>query len=196
MTGRPREFDENIAIEAAMKVFWADGYAGTSYSSLVGAMKMNRPSIYLAFGDKESLFLKAVEFFSCKQQAIIMNALNSGESYQNCLEKLATSLVRIACNKKHPGCLVITVLADATGVSPKFKNKLKEYVKATDTVIADFVRRGIEAGELKPCANPDLQAKIFVTALSGFALRARAGESEEDLLDLASETVRTFFVHA
>jgi AcrR family transcriptional regulator len=196
MTGRPREFDENIAIEAAMKVFWADGYAGTSYSSLVGAMKMNRPSIYLAFGDKESLFLKAVEFYSHKQQAIIMNALNSGESYQNCLEKFATTLVKSVCNKKHPGCLVITVLADATGISTKFKNKLKEHVKATDAVIADLIRRGIEAGELKPCANPDLQAKVFVAALSGFALRARAGDSEEDLMNVAKETVRTLFVHA
>ncbi|MDR3616758.1 MAG: TetR/AcrR family transcriptional regulator [Candidatus Obscuribacterales bacterium] len=196
MTGRPREFDENTALEAAMKVFWADGYVGTSYSSLVDAMKMSRPSIYLAFGDKESLFLKAVEFYCHKQQAINMSALNSDENYQNRLEKFATGLVKNACNKKHPGCLVITVLADATGISTKFKNKLKEHVKATDTVIADLIRRGIEAGELKPFANPELQAKVFVAALSGFALRARAGESEEDLMNVAKETVRTLLVDA
>lgn len=196
MTGRPREFDENTALEAAVKVFWADGYAGTSYSSLVDAMKMNRPSIYLAFGDKESLFLKAVDFYCHKQQVISMSVLNSGESYQNRLEKFATSMVKDVCNKKHPGCLVITVLADATGISTKFKNKLKEHVKATDAFIADFIRHGIEAGELKPCANPDLLAKVFVAALSGFALRARAGESEDDLMNIAKETVRTLFVQA
>lgn len=194
MTGRPREFDEDTALEAATKVFWADGYAATSYSSLVDAMKMSRPSIYLAFGDKESLFLKAVDFYCQKQQAINMSALNSGESYQGSLEKFAIGLVKSACNKKHPGCLVITVLADATGLSTKFKNKLKEYVNGTDAVIADFIRRGVEAGELKPCADPGIQAKVFVTALSGFALRARAGDSEEDLMNLAKETVRTLFL--
>lgn len=196
MTGRPREFDENRAIEAAVKVFWSDGYAATSYSSLVDAMKMNRPSIYLAFGDKESLFLKAVDLYCHKQQAINMSVFNSGESYKNRLEKFALSMVKGVCNKKHPGCLVVTVLADATGISTKFRDKLREHVKATDAFIADFIRRGIEAGELKPCANPDLQAKVFVAALSGFALRARAGESEEDLMAVAKETVRTIFVQA
>ena len=196
MTGRPREFDEDKAIEAAMNVFWADGYAGTSYSSLVRAMKMNRPSIYLAFGDKESLFLKAVEFYARNQGKMVMSALNSGESYQSCLEQFALNSVKKACNKKHPGCLVVTVLADATGFSTKFKNKLQELVRATDAVIADFIRRGIDAGELKPCSNPDLQARVFITALSGLNLRARAGEPEEDLMNLARETVKILFARA
>ena len=196
MTGRPREFDENKAIDAAMNVFWADGYAGTSYSSLAGAMKMNRPSIYLAFGDKESLFLKTVEFYSRNQGQQVMSVLNSGESYQLCLEQFALNSVKNACNKKHPGCLIATVLADATGFSAKFKNKLKELVRATDAVVADFVRRGIEAGELKPCTNPELQSKVFLAALNGFTLRARAGEPEEDLMNLARETVRILFALA
>jgi hypothetical protein len=127
---------------------------------------------------------------------MVMSALNSGESYQSCLEQFALNSVKKACNKKHPGCLVVTVLADATGFSTKFKNKLRELVRATDAVIADFIRRGIDAGELKPCPNPDLQAKIFITALSGLNLRARAGEPEEDLINLARETVRILFARA
>ena len=195
MRGRPREFDENKSIEAAMKTFWANGYAGTSFSSLVSAMKMNSPSIYLAFGDKENLFLKAVEFYSHKQHAAIMSALNSDETYPTRLERFAVTSVKNACNKKHPGCLLITVLADATSFSTKFKDRLKEFVEETDVAVADFIRQGIEAGELEPCANPELLAKVFVTALSGLALRARAGESEEDLMHIAKETVRTLFVY-
>lgn len=140
--------------------------------------------------------MKAVEFYSHKQHAAIMSALNSDESDPTRLEKFAVTSVKNACNKKHPGCLLITVLADATSFSTKFKDKLKEFVEETDAAVADFILQGIEAGELKPCANPELLAKVFVTALSGLALRAGAGESEEDLMHIAKETVRTLFVHA
>ncbi len=179
-----------------MNVFWSDGYAGTSYSALVGAMKMNKPSIYLAFGDKESLFLKTVDYYAHNQGQQVMSVLNSGENHLLRLEKFALNTIKNCCNKRHPGCLIASVLADAAGFSPKFKNKLKELVRATDAVFAEFVRRGIEAGELRSCANPDLQARVFLTALNGFILRARAGAPEEDLMNLAGEIVRILFAPA
>ena len=61
LTGRPRLFEEKSALDAAMKVFWSQGYEATSYSRLSKAMNMNTPSIYGAFGDKEDLFLKVID---------------------------------------------------------------------------------------------------------------------------------------
>ena len=55
--GRPREFDTNAALEKAMRLFWAKGYEGTSVADLTGTLGISRPSLYAAFGDKQSLFL-------------------------------------------------------------------------------------------------------------------------------------------
>ncbi len=59
--GRPRSFDENQAIDAAMRVFWKKSYDGTTMTDLTNATGLSRSSIHAAFGSKQGLFLKAVE---------------------------------------------------------------------------------------------------------------------------------------
>jgi hypothetical protein len=63
--GRPRSFDRDEALEHAMQVFWRQGYESTTIADLTKAMGINPPSLYAAFGDKEKLFLAAVERYGC-----------------------------------------------------------------------------------------------------------------------------------
>ncbi len=64
--GRPRAFDMDKALESALEVFWRKGYDGTSLTDLTEAMGINKPSLYAAFGNKEQLFLKAIEFYESR----------------------------------------------------------------------------------------------------------------------------------
>src|ERR1700757_931314 len=59
--GRPRSFDVEAAVERAMGVFWSRGYHATALPDLLRATKLSRGSLYAAFGDKHSLFLRALD---------------------------------------------------------------------------------------------------------------------------------------
>src|SRR5215471_1664222 len=67
--GRPRSFDLDEALDSALHLFWRQGYEGTSLSDLTGAMGINRPSLYAAFGNKEELFRRALERYAAGPSA-------------------------------------------------------------------------------------------------------------------------------
>ncbi len=60
MVGRPREFDVEQVLDAAMKAFWANGYESTSLADLVSVTGLHKGSLYQAFGDKHSLFIQTL----------------------------------------------------------------------------------------------------------------------------------------
>ncbi|MGZ3239609.1 MAG: TetR/AcrR family transcriptional regulator, partial [Burkholderiaceae bacterium] len=67
--GRPRNFDENAVLDSALEVFWGHGFQGASLAELTEAMGLSKPSLYAAFGDKESLYLKALARYADVQIA-------------------------------------------------------------------------------------------------------------------------------
>src|ERR1700675_3846645 len=73
--GRPREFDTDAAMEKAMRLFWAKGYEGTSVADLTGTLGISRPSLYAAFGDKQSLFRAALERYAAGPAGYVATAL-------------------------------------------------------------------------------------------------------------------------
>src|SRR5688572_3296306 len=73
--GRPRSFDPDLALDRAMRIFWRQGFEGTSLADLTESMGINRPSLYAAFGDKAALFQRAVERYVALHASYVDEAL-------------------------------------------------------------------------------------------------------------------------
>ena len=86
--GRPRSFDSKEALEAAQVAFARKGYSATTLDDLGGAMGINRPSLYAAFSDKETLYQKALALYSEKMGALFRDALESEATFAKALRKL------------------------------------------------------------------------------------------------------------
>ena len=69
--GRPREFDPEEALTAALRVFWQRGYEGASMAELTEAMGITKPSLYACFGNKEALFKKALDLYERDKLAYV-----------------------------------------------------------------------------------------------------------------------------
>src|SRR4051812_14757728 len=103
--GRPRKFDVEKALDAALLLFWRHGYEGTSLAALTQAMGINMPSLYAAFGNKESLFRKAVDRYIQMPASYLPNALTEPTA-RRAVEKMFEGAVGMVMNPRLPdGCL-------------------------------------------------------------------------------------------
>ena len=76
--GGVKQFDEDRALDGAMRVFWQNGFSGTSYPDLMEATGLNKSSLYNAFGDKQALYLRCLEHFSAIYGERLRKRLNAG----------------------------------------------------------------------------------------------------------------------
>src|SRR2546423_3813350 len=105
--GRPRAFDPDAALDRAMHVFWAKGYEGASLSDLTRAMRINRPSLYAAFGNKEQLFRKVLDRYMDGPVAYFAKALAASKA-RDVVEEIFFGTARMADDPRIPaGCLMV-----------------------------------------------------------------------------------------
>ncbi|UUZ94526.1 TetR/AcrR family transcriptional regulator [Paenibacillus sp. P25] len=93
MMVRKREFDEDQALDSALKLFWQKGYEATSLSDLTSGMGIQRPSIYAAFGDKKELFEAALRKYTRTHASEVRAKLQSSSSVKEAFRRLFESLV-------------------------------------------------------------------------------------------------------
>src|SRR6266849_4954549 len=108
--GRPRSFDETGALEKATQVFWSKGYDGVTIDDLVAGMGVGRPSLYAVFGDKRTLFLRALRTYAEAKGALSAKALFSPQTLRGSLAGFLTHAVESATEEgSAPGCLLLCV---------------------------------------------------------------------------------------
>src|SRR5437773_766249 len=105
--GRPRAFDPDAALERAMHVFWAKGYEGATLSDLTRAMRINRPSLYAAFGNKEQLFRKVLDRYVDGPLAYFGKALTAPNA-RDVIEQIFFGAARMGGDPRFPsGCVMV-----------------------------------------------------------------------------------------
>jgi TetR/AcrR family transcriptional regulator, transcriptional repressor for nem operon len=188
---RPKEFDDDTALLAAVKVFSGHGFEGTSTDALTRAMGIGRQSLYDTFGDKWRLYLKAVQRYTADSIAEQIRVLNRGSSAFKGLEALINGAVNNALADPSPSCLGISAICEF-GHSNRELSMISE--TASRTLLSAFERRISEAkqqGEIGSDVDAREAAVFFSAALVGIKVAARAGASSEHLRGIARMALRS-----
>ncbi|UYY59264.1 TetR/AcrR family transcriptional regulator [Sphingomonas sp. S2-65] len=179
--GRPREFDPETALAAALRVFWSKGYEGASLSDLTEAMGITRPSLYASFGNKEALFKMALDLYEREKLDYIGEALKERTARQVAEHLLRSALEMQMSNCDPKGCMgVINAVACGAEAESIRAEVIERGRLAKHGIIARFERAKAE-GDL-PADSDAVGLTSYLTAImQGLAVQAGAGASCTDL---------------
>lgn len=190
--GRPRAYDPQTALQQALGVFWSTGYSGASLDSIASAAGMNRPSLYAAFGDKHSLYIKALEQYWEVASADMQAALTDpGVTLREALMRFYEGQLSIYFSGEGQprGCFAIGTATTEAVEDPEIRALLSDRLSRLDADLEVRLRTAIESGELKSDVDAAALAVLASSLLHSISIRARAGKSRAELSELARNAV-------
>lgn len=174
--GRPRRFDENAALDAAIDVFSRYGYEGASLDQLTEAMGINRPSLYGAFGDKADLFEKAVARYAEGPGRAGVAAIEAAPDLNTAIRDFFGVMQANSCMRNRPpGCLVACVLGEAAGIDARWRAMALRLARESEQRVAAAFARFL------PADKAAMLASLVLTLGIGLAAAAKAGLSTDEL---------------
>jgi AcrR family transcriptional regulator len=190
--GRPRLFDTEKALDQALKLFWQKGYEGTTLPDLTHAMGINRPSLYAAFGNKESLFKKVLCRYASGPTAYVRQALAQPTS-RAVAEKLLQGAVENLTNPAHPrGCLAVQAALACGDDADCMRQELIRHREQLVTALRHRLQRAKKEKDLPPAASPSDLARYLATVLHGLSVQASSGATRKDLQKVAALALKAW----
>ncbi|MET8045730.1 TetR/AcrR family transcriptional regulator [Micromonospora sp. NPDC005215] len=191
-TGRPRAFDTDEALDRAMEVFWRHGYEGASLTALTGAMGINKPSLYAAFGNKEGLFRTVVARYADVEMAYARDALDQPTARDVAAVLLRENVVALTRPDRPAGCLSIQGGTACGTDNAAIADFLAASRLTGENALAARFARAVEEGDLPPEVDPTALARFLSVVTEGHAIHAAAGARRGQLEQSAAIALLAF----
>lgn len=181
MVGRPREFDVDEALNAAMQAFWAKGYEATSLSDLMEATGLHKGSLYQAFGDKHSLFVQALKRYLESMRLAKSEILAEAESPLDGLRKVLHRMVDFVDDSPCPmGCMAINAMVELAPHDAEVKDIMLDHVARMRSGMRDVIAAAQAQGEIDDSRPPEVITALLLTMLAGIATTVKAALTKMD----------------
>ncbi len=160
---RPRGFNEEQALDTAMRAFWREGYDHVSYDDLVGETRASRNGLYSAFGDKKQLFIKSLDLYREAVDRQMLTPLREGSGGLEDIRRLFAKMIsRLDDPHEQPGCFACAVAFDPIARDIDVRRAIEPYFDAALQSFEAALERSKALGEIAPGADTHALAQYLV----------------------------------
>jgi TetR/AcrR family transcriptional repressor of nem operon len=187
---RHKEFDRDEALQKAMEVFWSRGYEAASMQDLVKHMGINRQSLYDTFGDKHTLYLRALDHYREVEGRKVFTLLAQPGSVKKSVRQLFEGVVEGSlCDRERRGCFMGNAMSELAGRCKETAKRTCSNMAATEEAFYRTLLRGKKQGELKHVRDLRAVARFLYSSLQGLSLMAKATQDRKKLDDVVKITL-------
>src|SRR5271170_4683545 len=179
--GRPREFDTDAALEKAMRLFWTKSYEGTSVTDLTETLGISRPSLYAAFGDKQSLFRAALERYAVGPAGYVAAAVGKPTA-REVAEQFLKGAADLQASSRNPGgCLTVNGAIACGDEAEPVRQALNAHRRAGVALLRRRLEQAKAQHDLPKDSDPAALARFLAAIVYGMAVLASGGASRKEL---------------
>ncbi|GAA2622670.1 TetR/AcrR family transcriptional regulator [Streptomyces axinellae] len=191
---RPRMFDEERALDAAMRAFWVNGYEATSTQDLCEATGLGRSSIYNTFTSKHALFQRALVRYIDSMTGLQLGIL--GEVERPPLERME-ALFACVIDQEYEhrqdgrgiGCLTVNTTVELAARDREVEDVLARDLEVRLAALRAVIEEGRRAGDITGDRDPDALARFVNAVIGGMRVSGQAGADRAALEAIAATTL-------
>ena len=185
---RAKQFDPDVALDAAMRLFWAQGYEATSMADLVDHLGVAKASLYATFGSKRALYIRALDRYMAGGAGPTPEELLSRPgSPLAAVRELMTMFATLPLGDQPRGCLTVNATVECTLDDRDITSRLQANRARLESALYMTLLRARAHGEIGAQSDPRALAQFLVVVANGMQVLARAGADEGPRLTAAAE---------
>jgi TetR/AcrR family transcriptional regulator, transcriptional repressor for nem operon len=188
---RAKEFDPEVVLQAAVKVFWSLGYERTSLDILIKEMGISRQSLYDTFGDKRSLYFRALQLYRKSTNSALRGIFEREKSVRRGLAKIFDSMIAENKQQHQQGCLLMSANLNRDLHDAEIAKFLRANQREVERIFRDAFINAQQRGEIAPSKNPAAMAKFFVATIQGMRALARLNHDRNELQHISQVALST-----
>lgn len=171
---RTKEFDESVVLEKAMDLFWEKGYNATSAQDLVSELGISRSSLYDTFGDKHSLFVKALEQYRAQKIDPVMKGIDVKEDPEAHIRFFFESIKAEALSdNRSKGCFMINSVVELAPVDSKVLAIANAIMSDTEDTLYRIIKSGQDQGKFTTKNSARALARFVFNSLNGLRVTVK-----------------------
>jgi TetR/AcrR family transcriptional repressor of nem operon len=189
--GRPLAYDPDAALDAAMHLFWEQGYETTSMTDLLRVMGLSKSSLYQRFGGKKALFLKCVARYCDRVGTRLRERLDQTDSGLDFIRELLLNTVTETGEKEcRRGCMLMNTASEFAQHDPEIAKRVSLGFAGLRSVLQLAVQRSQLKGEIATDQDAGTLAEFLVSSIAGLKTVVKGGADEHQVRKIVEITLR------